>query len=67
MVGFSLTRLPGQSWRDAAIAQGQKFGLGNEVATMFDDLISNGTREDWAAFDACSEWDVLDLVEESQE
>lgn len=55
-----LPRKPNQSWREAAIAQGTKYGLGAEVTAMFDDLTFNGLSEEQAAFDACQSWDVLE-------
>lgn len=64
MAGLKLSRKMDQTWREAAIAQGARFGMGTEVAESFDAFVSNGTAEEWAAFDACADWDVLDFVDD---
>lgn len=60
-----LSRKPGQTWREAAIAQGDLYGLGEEVAASYDAQVANGESEEWAAFGACSDWDVLEFVDDT--
>jgi len=57
-----LHREKGETWREAALRQAEKFGLQDDVAHSFD--AEKAVTEDEqaeAAFHACYEWDVLDL------
>jgi hypothetical protein len=52
------------TWREAALAQGARYGLESDVAEAFDKYIAAGDSETAAAWAACYDWDVLDLTDD---
>jgi len=45
-------------WREWALSEGQKEGLGKEVLDMFNEFVRNGQLPALAARDALNEWDI---------
>lgn len=65
-MGLNLVRQADESWRDAVKRYAQKFGLEDEALRSYDDYVRNGVTEPEAAWDACYDWDVLDLEPEDK-
>jgi hypothetical protein len=63
MAGLGITRKEGESWRDCAIRYASLYDLEAEVTVAFDGYIEDGDKPEDAAWKACYDWDVLDLVE----
>lgn len=61
MVGFSLTRKPGETWRECVDRYARAQGLENECLEWYDDELRSGATEARAAWNALYEWDCLDL------
>lgn len=60
--GVGITRLDGETWRQAAERIASRWGLQDEVLEEFDMAVAAGEPEDQAAWGACMEWDVADMV-----
>lgn len=54
-------RLEGETWKQTALRYAAKYGLAEEVAEAFDELVEGGTPADQAAWNACVEWDVAEF------
>ena len=59
-----MTRREGETWLDAARRYGEPWGLDDDIETYYHEFIRDGRSEELAAFDAVSEWDCLDLVDD---
>lgn len=51
----------GETWRQAAERYATKYGLEGEVLDIFDSEVARGVDDGQAAWNACYEWDVLDV------
>jgi hypothetical protein len=60
-VGLYLTRLAGESWKDAAERVASHWGLQREVMDIYTAEVAAGVPEAEAALNACYEWDVLSM------
>lgn len=60
---LSVTRNENEEWRDCVIRYAQKVGLATEALWVYDDAIRAGLSEADAAWNALSEWDLLDYRE----
>jgi len=58
---FGLRKLPGESWREAALRVAKPWGLEAEVADQYDLEVSRGVEDARAAWNACFDWDVLEV------
>lgn len=62
MTSLGIKRQPGESWRDCAIRIGRQYGLEHEVTEDYDAAIARGETEEEAAWGACYEWDVCEII-----
>lgn len=65
MTAFRISPLPSESWRDCAARLGRERGLEGEVMEHFEKMRQKGFDDETAAFDACYEWDLCEIIEES--
>lgn len=63
-VKVGIRRNEGETWRECAIRYGRRFGLQREITEMYDAAIKHGEIEEQAAWGACLEWDVADVIKE---
>lgn len=63
MVGVSIRREYDESWRDCAKRYARAYGLEYEVLEYYDNAVESGMAPEDAAFEACIQWDVLDLAD----
>lgn len=61
---LGLKRNDGESWRDCAVRYGKRYSMEKEVVGWYDQAIKDGDTEEEAAWSACCEWDVLDIIGE---
>jgi hypothetical protein len=57
----SVTRKPGETWRQCVERYGAACGLETEVLEVFDREVAEGLTEGNAAWCALREWDLLDF------
>ncbi len=62
MTALGISKNEGESWRECAVRYGRKWGMESEVTEEFDRLRGLGDDEEQAAWGACYEWDVCDLI-----
>jgi len=60
-IALGLRKRDDETWLDAALRMAKPWGLEHEIRTWYGYAIENGRPEDEAAWDACYEWDVLEL------
>ena len=63
---LGIKRNPDESWHDCAMRYAKKYGLEHEVEKEYQESIAAGESEESAAWCACYEWDICDLMEEDQ-
>jgi len=63
-MALGITRKENESWRECLIRYAEPWGLEDECLEIFDEELAKGQPEPDAAWAACYEWDVLDLVDE---
>jgi hypothetical protein len=63
MRSLGIRREEGETWKDAAARIGKKYGLETEVMESYASEIEAGESEEDAAWAACYEWDVCELVQ----
>ena len=50
------------TWFDTALRYAAPYGLEKEVTAYYEMFIKEGMQPNEAAYEACYEWDLLDLV-----
>lgn len=58
---LGISRLEGETWRQAAERQAKKWGVEDDVLETYDALSPTDDDNVDAAWAACREWDVLEL------
>ena len=59
-MSLSVTKQPGETWRQCVERYAKPHGLERECLELFDEQIAIGETEDRAAFGALYEWDCTD-------
>lgn len=67
MIGLGIRRQDGETWLEAALRIAAKYGMAREVKEEYDELRQRGVSEEEAAWAACYEWDVAELLEDDDE
>jgi hypothetical protein len=62
MVSLGIRRQEGETWKDAARRIARVQGLEHEVMDIYEHEIARGSSEEEAAWTACYEWDVCDIM-----
>lgn len=63
MSGLRLVKNDSETWLGAALRYAKPWGLEEEIREAYEASLQCGCDEGQAAFDACYEWDILELSE----
>lgn len=66
MIGLRIKRTDDETWLECALRYGSKFGVEVEVREAYDHYITEGDTEEEAAFSACYDWDICEVVEDEE-
>lgn len=62
-MGLGIRRQEDETWYDCAMRYAKKYDLESEVKDDYDQGIKDGDSEEEAAWGACYEWDILEVIE----